>query len=110
VLTGTINDNNGHSWTSRYYYGAVANNEMTNVVTDPLGNDTVHVFTALNGVCRSSMKRSRVTIREGRPGGRSCNINDFRFALNFHDNAVTVDLIERTADVTVSFSGTMKGN
>jgi hypothetical protein len=36
------------------------------------------------------------------------NINDFRFALNFHDNAVTVDLSERTADVTVSFAGTTK--
>ena len=28
-----------------------ANNQMTNVVTDPLGNDTAYVFTALNGVC-----------------------------------------------------------
>jgi CubicO group peptidase (beta-lactamase class C family) len=36
------------------------------------------------------------------------NINDFRFALNFHDNEVRVDLSERTADVTVKFTGTTK--
>jgi hypothetical protein len=36
------------------------------------------------------------------------NINDFRLALNFHDNVVTVDLSEKTADVTVNFMGTMK--
>jgi CubicO group peptidase (beta-lactamase class C family) len=36
------------------------------------------------------------------------NINDYRFTLNFHENVVSVDLSERTADVTVSFEGTMK--
>jgi len=36
------------------------------------------------------------------------NINDFRLALNFHDNLVSVDLSERTAGVTVKFTGTTK--
>jgi hypothetical protein len=38
------------------------------------------------------------------------NINDFRFTLNFHEKVATINLYERTADVTVSFEGTMKVN
>ena len=34
------------------------------------------------------------------------NINDYRLTLNFHENVVSVDLSERTADVTVSYEGT----
>jgi CubicO group peptidase (beta-lactamase class C family) len=37
------------------------------------------------------------------------NINDFRFALNFHEDLVTLELSERTADATVRFEGKMKG-
>lgn len=55
VATRTINDNNGHSFVWRYKYGALTNNTITNTVTvtDPAGNgnDTVHIFTALNGLC-----------------------------------------------------------
>jgi len=38
------------------------------------------------------------------------NISDFRFTLNFHEKVATINLYERTADVTVSFEGTMKDN
>jgi YD repeat-containing protein len=47
VATRTINDNNGHSFPWRYAFGAPTNGVITNTVTDPLGNDTVHVFSAL---------------------------------------------------------------
>jgi CubicO group peptidase (beta-lactamase class C family) len=36
------------------------------------------------------------------------NINDFRLSLTFDDNAVAVELSERTANVTVSFKGAAK--
>ena len=59
VKSRTINDNNGHSFNWQYnYYGAFANGTMTNTVTDPLGNDTDHVFTALNGLCTLAYETS----------------------------------------------------
>jgi hypothetical protein len=38
-----------HHYTWHYTWGVWAGNTVTNVVTDPLNNDAVHVFTALNG-------------------------------------------------------------
>ena len=58
VATRTINDNNGHSFTWKYNYGAFANGVMTNTVTDPLQNDTDHVFTALVAPCGSIYETS----------------------------------------------------
>ncbi|HLJ26988.1 MAG TPA: hypothetical protein VKY85_09800, partial [Candidatus Angelobacter sp.] len=52
VATRTLNDNNGHSYLWTYQWGTPANNSLTNVVTDPLGNDTVHGFTFLGNGCR----------------------------------------------------------
>jgi RHS repeat-associated protein len=51
VATRTLNDGQGHSSTWTYNWGAVVNKTITNTVTDPLGNDTVHVFTALDQLC-----------------------------------------------------------
>jgi RHS repeat-associated protein len=48
VASRTVNDNNGHSSTWIYNWGVPANHSITNSVTDPLGNDTVHTFTALD--------------------------------------------------------------
>ncbi|HEY2912017.1 MAG TPA: hypothetical protein VGK21_01540, partial [Candidatus Angelobacter sp.] len=47
VLSRTLNDNNGHSFTWNYSWGNAVNGVITNVVTDPSGNDTVHIFTNL---------------------------------------------------------------
>ena len=49
VASRTVNDNNGHSSTWNYSWGTVVNGVISNIVTDPLSNDTVHVFTALDG-------------------------------------------------------------
>jgi hypothetical protein len=49
VKTRTINDANGHTFLWTYNWGTVANNVITNTVTDPLLNDTEHVFTDLGG-------------------------------------------------------------
>jgi RHS repeat-associated protein len=46
VASRTLNDGQGHSSTWNYHWGAFASPILTNSVTDPLGNDTVHVFTA----------------------------------------------------------------
>src|ERR1044071_1385886 len=51
VATRTLNDGQGHSSTWTYNWGAVVNKTITNTVTDPLGDDTVHVFTALDQLC-----------------------------------------------------------
>src|SRR5579863_8511594 len=55
VTQRTLTDNNGHSYTWKYQWMVAqsnptnSNGTYTNVVTDPLGNDTVHVFTNLLG-------------------------------------------------------------
>ena len=49
VASRTLNDNNGHSSTWNYIWGTVVNGVISNTVTDPLINDTVHIFTALDG-------------------------------------------------------------
>jgi RHS repeat-associated protein len=48
VATRTLNDNKGNSSTWTYNWGTAANRTLTNMVTDPFGNDTVHVFTAFD--------------------------------------------------------------
>jgi RHS repeat-associated protein len=49
VISRTLTDNNGHSYQWQYNWGSLSNLSFTNVVTDPLGNDTAHVFTNLGG-------------------------------------------------------------
>ena len=51
VATRTLDDGRGHSSVWRYAWGAAVNKVITNTVTDPLGNDTDHVFTALDNAC-----------------------------------------------------------
>src|SRR4051812_6046684 len=50
VKTRTLSDNMGHSSQWTYTWGAPGTT-LSNTVTDPAGNDTVHVFTALDGYC-----------------------------------------------------------
>ncbi len=45
-----LNDGQGHSSTWTYAYSGTTGSSTT-TVTDPAGNDTVHVFTALDGHC-----------------------------------------------------------
>jgi RHS repeat-associated protein len=52
VASRTLNDNNGHSYTWTYHWGAPASGAsalLTNRVSDPLQNDTVHVFADVTG-------------------------------------------------------------
>ncbi|HET8891879.1 MAG TPA: RHS repeat-associated core domain-containing protein [Candidatus Angelobacter sp.] len=51
VATRTLVDGLGHSSLWTYTWGAAVNKVITNTVTDPLGNDTVHVFTAVDNLC-----------------------------------------------------------
>src|SRR5205085_4787469 len=48
VATRTVNDNNGHSSTWVYNWGAPSSGTMVTALTDPMNNDTVHTFTALD--------------------------------------------------------------
>jgi YD repeat-containing protein len=53
VATRTVNDNSGHSSTWTYNWGTPSSGILVNTVTDPLNNDTIHTFAALdsNGIC-----------------------------------------------------------
>src|SRR5579864_1668209 len=56
VNSRTFNDNNGHSYVWNYFWGQPQSGSLalvSNRVADPLGNDTVHVFTdpAGRGTC-----------------------------------------------------------
>src|SRR6185312_1706966 len=51
VATRTLNDNMDNSFKWTYTWGTVVNHVISNTVTDPLNNDTVHTFTALDGGC-----------------------------------------------------------
>ncbi len=48
VATRTLNDGQGHTYQWRYTWGTPANGLLTNIVTDPLGHDTVHTFSDLS--------------------------------------------------------------
>lgn len=51
VSQRVITDGNNNSYTWKYSYGTAAcNNTLTNTMTDPLGDDTVNVFSQLQGV------------------------------------------------------------
>jgi RHS repeat-associated protein len=49
VKSRTLTDNLGHSYKWSYGWGTISNLSLTNVSTDPNGNDTAHVFSYLAG-------------------------------------------------------------
>ncbi len=51
VATRTLNDGQGNSSIWTYSWGSPAGGTVKNTVSDPLHNDTVHVFTAVDGLC-----------------------------------------------------------
>jgi len=70
VTSRTVHDNNGHSYTWNYTWGTVANGFMTNTVTDPLGNDAAHGFTALEGVGGCGYYETKTQTYQGTGGAR----------------------------------------
>jgi RHS repeat-associated protein len=48
VATRTLTDGQGHSYQWTYHWGTISAGSLTNVVTDPLRNDTAHVFSDLS--------------------------------------------------------------
>lgn len=45
VQSRTVDDNNGHAYTTNYSWGALqSDGTLTNTVTDATGNDTAHIF------------------------------------------------------------------
>ncbi|MBZ5533771.1 MAG: hypothetical protein LAO20_20265, partial [Acidobacteriia bacterium] len=50
VASRTLNDGQGRSSTWFYSWGAPSGGQQTNVVTDPLGNDTKHIFSEISSV------------------------------------------------------------
>jgi RHS repeat-associated protein len=66
VASRTVNDNSGNSFTWHYFWGAAqSDGTMTNVVNDPLGNDTVHVFTAQDSTGGCGFYETRVQAYQG---------------------------------------------
>ena len=70
VTSRTLNDSNGHAFTWNYSWGTPSNGTLTNQVTDPLGNDTVHVFTALDGTTGCSFYETRTQYYQGTGASR----------------------------------------
>ena len=70
MASRTLNDNNGHSSIWNYSWGSVANGVISNTVTDPLNNDTVHVFTALDGAGACGFYETRTQSYQGTGGLR----------------------------------------
>src|SRR5262249_31371343 len=94
VATRTVTDNNGNSFTWNYQWGALANNSLTSVVTDPLGNDTVHVFTALqpgigqNGIGCAFYETSTLNYQGSRSSGQLLKRVDTTYSgLTMTDNS-----------------------
>jgi RHS repeat-associated protein len=48
VATRTLRDGQGHTYVWTYHWGTISSGTVTNIVTDPLGNDTVHIFSDLS--------------------------------------------------------------
>ncbi len=65
VATRTLNDGQGHTSTWAYTWGTLSGATLTNKVTDPLGNDTVHVFTALDGSSGCSLYETTTVEYQG---------------------------------------------
>ena len=68
VATRTLNDNMGHSSRWTYTWGTVVNHVISNTVTDPLNNDMIHTFTALDGGC--SFYETQTQSYQGTGGSR----------------------------------------
>jgi len=65
VATRTVTDNNGHSYTWSYNWGTAANGSLSNLVTDALGNDTVHTFAAQDGSSGCNFYETRTQSYQG---------------------------------------------
>src|SRR6185437_15845493 len=69
VKTRTLIDNNGNSTQWTYNWGQFAGSSLTNTVHDPAGNDTVHVFTALDGAEGCALYETSTRYYEGPAAG-----------------------------------------
>jgi YD repeat-containing protein len=65
VTSRTLNDGNGHLFKWSYSWGVPLNGTLSNLVTDSLGNDTVHNFTALDGATGCSFYETNTQYYQG---------------------------------------------
>jgi RHS repeat-associated protein len=72
VATRTVTDNNGHSSTWTYNWGTPSSGSLVNSGTDPMSNDTVYTFTALdpNGGGRCGFYETRTQSYQGTGSSR----------------------------------------
>ncbi|HEV3038443.1 MAG TPA: RHS repeat-associated core domain-containing protein [Candidatus Angelobacter sp.] len=72
VATRTVTDNNGHSSIWTYNWGTPSSGSLVNSETDPMSNDTVHTFTALdpNGGGRCGFYETRAQSYQGTGSSR----------------------------------------
>ena len=65
VATRTLNDGQGHTSQWTYTWGTPSGGVVINKVTDPLLNDSVHTFTALEGPAGCSFYETRTQYYQG---------------------------------------------
>jgi RHS repeat-associated protein len=70
VASRTVTDNNGHSSIWHYFWGSVVSGVISNTVTDPQNNDTIHTFTALDGTSGCGFYETQTKSYQGTGGSR----------------------------------------
>ncbi len=104
VKTRTLDDNKGHSspWS---YAWSLAGTILTNTVTDPMLNDTVHVFTALDGV--TSFYETSTQYFDGAKGGQPRKQVDTTYSPNTitTDDGLVGNVVPITIKTTLNPSG-----
>ncbi len=71
VTRRTVHDGQGNSSVTNYSWGAASNGTLTNTITDALGNDRVHVFTALDGSNGCQFHETSTQYYQGSGSGRT---------------------------------------
>src|SRR5882724_6463646 len=104
VKTRTLATDNSHSsqWT---YNWSSAGTNLTNTVTDPSGNDTVHLFTALDGL--TSFYETTTKYFQGLQGGQPLKQVDTTYApyALLTENNLTGNVVPTSIKTTLQPSG-----
>ena len=79
VSIRTLTDNNGNSDTWTYHWGVGSTTAITNVVTDPAGNDTVHAF-ASQGVACNLFETATTEYQGSQGAGQRLQETDTQFS------------------------------
>jgi YD repeat-containing protein len=104
IKTRVLTDNNGHTSKWSYNWGTPGTT-LTNTVTDPLLNDTVHVFTVLDGI--ASLYETSTQYFDGAKGGQPLKQVDTAYSPNtiLTDDGLAGNVVPASIKTTLNPSG-----